>query len=78
MGRSSSRMQEGWNAFKMLTGKCERKRLLGKPGLAWEDNIRMDLKEICVNNSAEDRDYWRALANVTLNLLVQLAMELVT
>ena len=41
----------------------------------WEDNIKMDLKEIGVNmrswiDSAQDRDYWRALVNAALNLLV--------
>jgi hypothetical protein len=41
----------------------------------WEDNIRMDLKEIGINRrnwvvSAQHRDYWRALVNAALNLLV--------
>ena len=40
-----------------------------------KDDIRMDLKEICVNtrnwvNSAQDRNYWRALVNAALNLQV--------
>ena len=48
----------------------------------WEYNIRMDLEEVVINagnwvNSAQDRDYWRAHANVVLNLRVPLAMELV-
>ena len=48
----------------------------------WEDNIRSDLKEIYINtrnwvDSAEDRDYRRALVNATLNLRVPEAMELV-
>ena len=48
----------------------------------WEDNIKMDLKEIGVNMrswivSTQDRDYWRALVNAALNLLVSQAMELV-
>ena len=48
----------------------------------WEDNIKMDLKEIGVNgrswiDSAQDRDYWRALVNATLNLQVTQATELV-
>ena len=39
----------------------------------WEDNIRMDLREIGINtknrvDSAHDRDYWRALVNAALNL----------
>ena len=47
----------------------------------WEDNIRMDLKEIGIDtrnwvDSAQDRDYWRALVNAALNLWVSYAMEL--
>jgi hypothetical protein len=45
------------------------KRPLGMPRHRWEGNIRMDLKEIGINTrnwveSAQDRDYWRALVNV--------------
>ena len=52
-----------------------RKRPLGRPRRRWEDNIRMDLKEIGINTrnwvgSARDRDYWRALVNAALNLRV--------
>ena len=42
-------MQEGRNAFKILTGANAGKRRLGRPMRRWEDNIRMDLKEICIN-----------------------------
>ena len=43
------------------------------PRRRWEDNIRMDLREIGINtknrvDSAHDRDYWRALVNAALNL----------
>ena len=49
----------------MLTGTPAEKRPLGKPRRRWEDNIRMDLKEIGVNmrtwvDSAQGRAYWRA------------------
>ena len=68
-------MEEGRSAFKLLTGKPTGKRPLGRPRHCWEDNIRMDLKEIGINTKnwvdlAQDRDYWRALVNVTLNLWV--------
>ena len=68
-------MEEGRSAFKILTGKRKEKRPLGRPRRRWEDNIRMDLKEICINvgnwvDSAQDRNYWRALVNATLNLRV--------
>ena len=42
-------MEEGRSAFKILTGTLAGKRLLGKPRAIWEDNIRMDLKEIGIN-----------------------------
>ena len=68
-----ARMEEGRGVFKILTGKLTGKRPLGRPRCRWEDNIRMDLKEIGINsrnwvNSALDRDYWRTLVNVALNL----------
>ena len=48
---------------------------LGRPRCRWEDNIRMDLEEIGINvgnwvDSAQDRDYWRALVKAALNLRV--------
>ena len=48
---------------------------LGRPRRRWEDNIRMDLEEIGINEgnwvySAQDRDYWRALVNAAFNLRV--------
>ena len=66
-------MEEGRSAFKIITGKPTEKRPLGRPRRRWKDNIIMDLKEICINagnwvDSAQDRNYWRALVNVTLNL----------
>ena len=47
------------------------KRTLGRPRRTWEDNIRMDLKEVGINAgnwvvSAQDTDYWRALAKAAL------------
>ena len=68
-------MKEARSAFKILTGKPTGKRLLGIPRRRWKDNIRMDLKEIGANtrngvDSAQDRDCWRALANLVLKLRV--------
>ena len=46
----AAKMEEGRSAFKMLTGKqTYGKRPLGRPRRRWEDNIRMDLKEKCIN-----------------------------
>ena len=68
-------MEERRSAFKILTGTPTGKRCLGNPRRRWEDNIRMYLKEICINTrnwvcSAQVRDYWRALVNAALNLRV--------
>ena len=62
-------MEEGRSAFKIL-GTPARKKSLGRPRRRWEENIRMDLKEIGTNtrnwvDSAQDRDYWRAHVNAT-------------
>ena len=66
-----ARMEKGRSAFKILKGK----RPLGRPRHRWEDNIKMDLEEIGINagnlvDSAQDRNYWRALVNAALNLRV--------
>ena len=70
-----ARMEERRSGFKILTGKPTGKRPLGRLRLRWEDNIRMDLEEIGINarnwvDSAQDRDYWRALVNAALNYRV--------
>ena len=57
-----ARMEEGRNVFKILTGKPTGRRSLGRSWIRWEDNIRMDLKEIRMNtknwiDSAQNRDY---------------------
>ena len=69
------RMKEGRSAFKILTSKPTGKRSLGRPRRRWEDNIRMDLKEIGINagnwvDSAQNRNYWKALVNAASNLRV--------
>ena len=43
------RMEEGRGAFEILTGTSARKRPLGRPKRIWEDDIRMNFKEICIN-----------------------------
>ena len=68
-------MEEGRSAFKILTGKPTGKRPLGRPWRRCEDNIKKDLKEIGINtenwiDSAQVRDYWRALVNAELNYRV--------
>ena len=68
-------MEEGRSAFKILTGKPTGKRHLRRPRRRCEDTIRMDLEEIGINagnwvDSAQYRNYWRALVNEALNLRV--------
>jgi hypothetical protein len=70
-----SRMGEKRNAKRILVGKPEGKRPLGRPTHKWADNIRMDLREIGWSGMdwiylAQDRDQWRALVNTVLNLRV--------
>ena len=59
----------------MLVGTRIGMKPLGRSRRRWEDNIRMDLKERCINTRnlvdlTQDRDYWRALVNSALNLRV--------
>ena len=66
-----------------MTGKPAGKGPLGSPRRRWEDNIRMDLEEIGINagkwvDSAQDRNYWRALVNAALNHQVSKALELIS
>jgi hypothetical protein len=70
-----ARMREERNLYRVLMGKQEGKRPLGRPGRKWEDGIRMDLREIGWGSVdrvqlAQDRDGWRALVNKVINLRV--------
>jgi hypothetical protein len=63
------------NVYRLLVGKLEGKRPLGRPRRRWVDNIRMDLVEVGWGDSdwislVQDRDRWRALVILVLNLLV--------
>jgi hypothetical protein len=63
------------NACRILMGKSERKRPLGRPRRRGVDNIKMDLREIGWDgvdwiDMAQDRDQWRALVDTVLNLRV--------
>jgi hypothetical protein len=62
-------------AYNILVGRPEVRRPLGRPRRRWEDNIKMDLREIGSGNVdwihlAQDRDRWRALVNTVMNLRV--------
>jgi hypothetical protein len=61
------------NAYRLLVGKPEGKRPLGRPRRRWVDNIRMDLGEVGWGDvdwigPAQDRNRWRARVNSVLNL----------
>jgi hypothetical protein len=66
-------MGEGRGVHRVLVGRPEGKRPLGRPRRRWEDNIRMDLREVgcgCVDwmELAQDRDRWCALVSAVMNL----------
>jgi hypothetical protein len=68
-------MGEPRNAYRILVGKPEGKRPLGRPRRKWLDIIKMDLGEIGWDGVdwmelAQDRDQWRALVNTVMNLRV--------
>jgi hypothetical protein len=75
MGRACSTNGERSNAYRILVGNPEGKRLLGRPRRWWMDNIKRDLREIGWGGMdwtdlAQDRDKWRALVNTVMNLRV--------
>jgi hypothetical protein len=70
-----ARMGETRNAYRILVGKPEGKRPLGRPRRRWLDNIKMDLGEIGCDGRdwielAHDRDQCRTLVNTVMNLRV--------
>ncbi|KAJ4435742.1 hypothetical protein ANN_18359 [Periplaneta americana] len=70
-----ARMDESRNAYRVLVGRPEGKRPLGRPRRRWEDNIKMDLREVGYGdrewiNLSEDRDQWRAYVRAAMNLWV--------
>ena len=70
-----ARMGEGRGVHRVLVGKYEGKRPLGRPRRRWEDNIKKDLQEVgegCGDwmELAQDRDRWRALVSTMRNLRV--------
>jgi hypothetical protein len=75
MGRTCSTNGEKKNACRILVGKPEVRRPLGRPRLRWVGNIGMDIGEIGWNgvdwiDRAHDRDQWSALVNMVMNLWV--------
>jgi hypothetical protein len=70
-----ARMGEVRGAYNILVGRPEGRRPLGRPRCRWEDNIKMDLREIGFGDVdwihlAQNRDRWRALVSTVMNLQV--------
>jgi hypothetical protein len=68
-------MGKGRGVYKVLVGRPEGKRPLGRPKHRWEDNIKMDIRETGVDvvkwiQLAQDRVQWWAFVNIVMNLQV--------
>jgi hypothetical protein len=68
-------MGERRSVYRVLVGKPEGKRRLGRPSRRWEDDIEVDLQEVgCEGvdwiDLGQDRDIWRSLVNAVMNLRV--------
>jgi hypothetical protein len=68
-------MGEGRDVYRVLVGRSEGERSLGRPRRRWEDNIKTDLRDIGIDGAnwlqlAQDRVQWRACVNTVLNLRV--------
>jgi hypothetical protein len=68
-------MGEGRGVYRVLVGRPEGKRPVGRPRHRWEDNIKMDLREIRIDGVnwiqlAQDRVQWQACVNTVMNLCV--------
>jgi hypothetical protein len=66
-------MGEGRGVYRVLVGKPEGTRPLGRPRSRWEDNIKMDLQEVgggCGDwmDLAQDMEKWRELVSTVMNL----------
>jgi hypothetical protein len=75
MDRECSRNGGGEEAYRILEGKPGEKRPLERPRHRWEDNIKIDLREtgwcgMALTDLAQDRDQWRALVNMVIDLRV--------
>jgi hypothetical protein len=70
-----ARMGEGRGVYRVLVGRPEGKRPLGRPRRRWKDNIKVDLRELLIDGAnrirlALDRFHWRAFVNAVMNLRV--------
>jgi hypothetical protein len=75
VGRACGTHGRGEKMYKVLVGKPEGKRLVGRPRLRWEDRIRMDLGEIGLGGVDwirldQDRDLWQSVVSAVMKLRV--------
>jgi hypothetical protein len=68
-------MREGRGVYRILVGRPEWKRPVGRPRRRWEDNIKMDLRDIGIDGAnwsrpTQDRVQWQAFVNTVMNLRV--------
>jgi hypothetical protein len=68
-------MEEGRGVYRVLIGRSNSNRPLGRPKHRWEDNIKLDLREIGIDGTnwiqlAQDRVQWWAFVNMVMNLQV--------
>jgi hypothetical protein len=68
-------MGEGKGGYRVLVGRPEKNRPLGRPRRRWEDNIKMDLRGTGIDRAnwirlAQDRVQWRAFVSMVMNLRV--------
>ena len=75
MGRACSTYGGEESIYRVMVGEPEGKRPLGRPRRRWKDNIIMDVQEVGCGSMdwielAQDRDRWRALVTVVMNLRV--------
>ena len=75
MGEACSAHGEGKGVYRVMVEETEGKRPLGRPRRRWGDNIKMDLQEVGCGGMdwiklAQDKDRWRALVNMMMNIRV--------
>jgi hypothetical protein len=73
-------MGEGRDVYRVLVGRSERKKPMGRPRRRWNDNIKMDLREIWIDGAnwiqlAQDRVQWRACVNTVMNVRVPIRKQ---
>jgi hypothetical protein len=73
-------MEEGKGVYRVLVGRPEEKRPLGRPRRRWEDSIKIDLREIGIDGAkwfrlAQDRVQWRPFVNTVMSLRVPLRKQ---